>query len=164
MMVPLKYLAGLGLLGPLLGMPGDRHVEPDGRNKTRSAIQANIPMEVAVDSGWQPFIFTNRGFRQVFHYISPSTSRFSVTDAFCAGDSFAVYDNKELLGVTPAVVASCDKHTSDPQVAFNSTEWSHGGFVTEPGERFFAVMLLESPFSAGKAFVRVDTISPPINN
>lgn len=116
-------------------------------------------MPIPVDAGWQPFLFTNGGARLIFHISSTQPTILRITDAYCPGDSFAVYKSKALLGVTPMPTTTCEQFTTDPQVAFNSTAWSHGEFRLDPGDHHIGVLVTVSPHTAGKAFIRADRVA-----
>lgn len=127
---------------------------------TDRLIETSIkPVPILVDAGWQLFLFTNGGARMIFHISSPQPTILRITDAYCPGDSFAVYESKALLGVTPMPTATCEHFTTDPHVAFNSTAWSHGEFRLDPGDRHIGVLVMTSPHTAGKAFIRADRVA-----
>ncbi len=82
-----------------------------------------------------------------------------VTDAFCQGDAFSVFDFAALLGTTPLVpVIACGTpgQTSDPAVAVLDPTYSSAIFALAPGPHSISFSALASPFITGAAYFRVD--------
>jgi hypothetical protein len=91
---------------------------------------------------------------------------FSVTDAFCRGDQFAISDGATPLGTTSAVAEapSCPPEgnpgdTSDPAVAFADPTYSHGTFALAAGPHSIGITVPNSPFGGGGAYYSVDPMT-----
>ena len=70
---------------------------------------ANATTNITADSGWQSFI-TGGGIGGAstagpWVFTSPTVAKVTVTDAFCHGDEFRVYDKDVLLGETSDVAS-----------------------------------------------------------
>lgn len=123
-------------------------------NKSPEAELVNLD----VGAGWYPFTFTNVGSRGScsFAFTTTVLTILKVTDAFCPGDAFAIYDNKVLLGVTPNVANYCANKTPEPSLAFSSVGWSNGHWYLPPGAHLIEIVMTSSPWTAGSAYLRVD--------
>ncbi|GAA1880008.1 hypothetical protein GCM10009715_28170 [Paeniglutamicibacter psychrophenolicus] len=126
---------------------------------------------VAVDAGWQEFITLGIGIgseKGPYNFTSTSLVKITVTDAFCHGDQFGVYDNNVLLGDTSEVapdvvcvfklyipaVARADAAILDPG-------YSQGTFFVAPGEHSldFVNRVLWNETAAGTgAYFRLDSV------
>lgn len=113
-----------------------------------------------VDGGWYPFQFgsVNTTAKDAFVFKTSGPSVLKITDNFCAGDAFYVFDNGVYIGRTSHVMAnSCRTNTTNPEVAWNDPSFSHGSFTLEPGMHKIQFTVAESPFMAGGANLRVDS-------
>lgn len=104
-------------------------------NLARGCVVAPAPPPVA----WQSFDFdTAPSTATVFSVLTGAKgSTLEVTDAYCPGDRFAVYDNGTLIGTTSDVPTSpgCDgpDWTDSATTAFKDPAFSHGVFQLAPG-------------------------------
>lgn len=82
-----------------------------------------------------------------------------VTDAFCKGDEFEVFDFGSSIGTTSAVAteAGC-AGVSDPTIAIADPEYSSGGFVMAPGPHSITIRPTESPFLGGAAYFIIQEV------
>jgi hypothetical protein len=135
---------------------------------------ANATTKITVDSGWQSFI-TAAGttvLRSRGRGSSPAllSSKVTVTDAFCHGDEFRVYDKDVPLGDTSQVASefpACPFElffpgTARADAAFADPAFSHGVFFIAPGKHAieFENKALWSETSIGTgAFFRVDSVT-----
>jgi len=113
-----------------------------------------------VDGGWYPFQFggVNTTAKDAFIFKTSGPAVMKVTDNYCAGDAFFVFDNGVYIGRTSHVMAnSCRTNTTNPDVAWNDPSFSHGSFTLEPGLHKIQFTVAESPFMAGGANLRVDS-------
>lgn len=113
-----------------------------------------------VNGGWKEFIFGKAGSFVdacfTFHTQGPSTLR--ITDNFCTGDIFKVYDCGKLLFETSrARFDNCSTSTTNPDYAFESALWSSGRAHLRPGHHNITIKVVKSPYGAGGANIRVDT-------
>lgn len=167
--MPFRLIIALALLLMALALPSSR-VSPSAFNQTPghngSAVNSGAlaaPLAVTVGSGWQSFVWNGIGpvFNSggPFTFSSAGTTTLKVTDAFCKGDQFAVFDFGVQIGVTTAVAAgACAGPTDvfDPDIAFNDPTYSHGVFILGPGNHSITFQVITNPFSSGGAFFRVD--------
>jgi hypothetical protein len=114
-----------------------------------------------VDGGWYPFQFgaVNTTSKDAFIFkTTAASSVLKITDNYCAGDSFYVFDNGEYLGATKRVSSNaCRTNTTNPSVAWEDDSFSHGSWVLGPGTHKIQMTVAESPFMAGGGNIRVDS-------
>ena len=117
---------------------------------------------IVVDGGWTSFVWYGDGivFNQegpvLFFADGPVTLR--ITDDFCTGDQFRIYDNgKELVRPTFDVDVS-GGNVRGPDMAFADPQWSSGIYALElePGTHEIVVQVIENPWGMGRAYLRVD--------
>ncbi len=88
----------------------------------------------------------------------------SVTDCYCPGDNFQVFDNGRPILVTnecPEVTPSCE-------LAFEDNAWSclkdpnfcHGVVLLDSGHHNLTIATINSSVGGGAAFLRLDSICP----
>lgn len=139
-----------------------------------SAGVANATTKITVDSGWQSFI-TGGGLDGAstagpWVFTSTTVAKVTVTDAFCHGDEFRVYDGDALLGETSEVESefpACPFELFFPALAradaaLADPGFSHGVFFIAPGAHAleFENKALWSETSTGTgAFFRVDSVT-----
>ena len=83
----------------------------------------------------------------------------TVTDAYCTGDQFEVFDNGTDIGPTSIPgTSTCTDYTTNPDTALASPKWSHGVFDLGPGSHSLTFKPIASPFGSGGAFFRVDSV------
>jgi hypothetical protein len=139
-----------------------------------TAAVANATTKITVDSGWQSFI-TGGGIDGAstagpWVFTSTTVAKVTVTDAFCRGDEFRVYDNDVLLGETSDVASefpACPFELFFPALAradaaLADPAFSHGVFFVAPGTHAieFENKALWSETSIGTgAFFRVDSVT-----
>jgi hypothetical protein len=125
-------------------------------------ISAAVDPAITVGSGWFNFTWTGAG--QPFDsqgsitYNSPTATKLTVTDSFCPGDQFTVFDFGVPIGTTNLVssVGSCT--ISDPDASLASPIYSHGTFTLAPGPHSITIQTITNPFGTGGAFLRVDQV------
>ena len=85
------------------------------------AAGAGATTKITVDSGWQSFItggIDGASTAGPWVFTSTTVVKVTVTDAFCRGDEFRVYDRDVLLGDTSDVVSEfpdCRSSCSSPR-------------------------------------------------
>ena len=107
---------------------------------------------------WDGFYFDGAGtaVSETWAFDLPEGFSLYVTDAYQAGDQFAVYNEGILLGLTNFVPTGPSGY-SDPQLAYDSGLFSHGGFPLSAGYYGNIHLAVElSPFGAGGAFIKID--------
>lgn len=127
--------------------------------------------DVTVDAGWQEFITDGIGIGSTkgpWNFTSTSVVKITVTDAFCHGDEFGVYDNGALLGdtseVTPDVVCPFKLFfpaSARADAAILDPGYSQGTFYVAPGEHSLDMVnrVLWTPTAAGTgAYFRLDSV------
>ena len=125
-------------------------------------ISVAVNPAITVGSGW--FRFTWSGAGQPFDlegsitYNSPTATKLTVTDSFCPGDQFTVFDFGVPIGTTNLVssVGSCA--ITDPDASLASPIYTHGTFTLAPGPHSITIQIITNPFAAGGAFLRVDQV------
>ena len=135
---------------------------------------ANATTKITTDAGWQSFI-TGGGIDGAstagpWVFTSASVAKVTVTDAFCHGDEFRVFDKDVLLGETSDVASEfpdCPFELFFPAdaragAALADPAFSHGVFFVAPGTHAieFENKALWSATSTGTgAFFRVDSVT-----
>ena len=135
---------------------------------------ASATTKINVDSGWQSFI-TGGGVDGAstagpWVFTSTTVAKVSVTDAFCRGDEFRVYDRDVLLGETSEVESefpACPFELFFPALAradaaLADPGFSHGVFFVAPGTHaieFENKALWSETTSGTGAFFRVDSVT-----
>ncbi len=126
--------------------------------KNDAMPQAIDDVPLPVGGGWASFNFGGPGSfdsEGAFTFATPGPAAVKVTDAFCRGDRFRIYDNGVPIGDTSAVpVGECG--TSDPDIAFADPTFSHGSFQVGGGNHAITIQAIDSPFGSGGAFLRAD--------
>ena len=158
-------------------------------------VMVPLPM-----STWKPFEFDANGSESVFTFDNSSDSEqqddqngsgapqdllLTITDAFCAGDSFVLYDNGMFLSATPAVPADAQNcsvstaaetsassssqsvavegYTMDPWVAMNSRnpKFSNLRLRIPGGQHTISIRTRQvlPQQGSGVGFIRVDQLS-----
>jgi hypothetical protein len=130
--------------------------------------------KITVDSGWQSFItgggIDGASIAGPWVFTSTTVAKVTVTDAFCHGDEFRVYDKDVLLGDTSEVASefpACPFELFFPPLAradaaLADPAFSHGVFFVAPGAHAleFENKALWSETSTGTgAFFRVDSVT-----
>lgn len=126
---------------------------------------------VSVDAGWQEFITNGIGIGSTkgpWNFTSTTVVKITVTDAFCHGDEFGVYDNNVLLGdtskVVPDVVCSFRLYfppSARADAAILDPGYSQGTIFVAPGEHSldFVNRVLWNDTAAGTgAYFRLDSV------
>ena len=135
---------------------------------------ANATTKITVDSGWQSFItgggIDGASIAGPWVFTSATVAKVTVTDAFCRGDEFRVYDKDVLLGETSEVASefpACPFELFFPAIAradaaLADPTFSQGVFFIAPGTHAieFENKALWSETSTGTgAFFRVDSVT-----
>jgi len=129
---------------------------------------------IAVDAGWSvtsavpPAFFWSGGdgsfSGDVFTFSSPGPTILRVTDDFCRGDRFRIFDNGVLVGDTSEVpIETGCSAAVGPDAAFaNPDVHSSGSFNLGPGAHTIAIQAIVSPFGGGRGYIRVDSVPAPV--
>jgi hypothetical protein len=142
-----------------------RSLPPDnGLGGTFTAMLEATPALIP-DGGWVSFDWHGEtgkttyqdGEPIVFTAMTPVTLR--ITDDFCAGDTFRVYDNDVEIGTTfDVAVASCSVTGAD--AAFAAQKYASGIFTLPAGEHALSIQVMDNPWGQGRAYLRIDTEHP----
>jgi len=133
---------------------------------------------LATGGPWEKFLFGPAGNRtaQLFRQSLDDWVQVSITDSYCAGDSFDLLINGTYLLTTPRVTVdtNCSIWVDGPEGAWWQPQWSSTKFSLK-GPFEMTVVPRDSPFQGGAYFVRADKratvcaenadlkmISPPI--
>lgn len=113
-----------------------------------------------VDSGWQPFKFGNysQEVSDKFRFDLTKRGYVWVTDAYCKGDSFLVFDKGKVIGETLDVAEDgCKTNATDPTDAIQNGGFGHFQVNLTKGNHLLSFVVKNSPFLAGEGFVRLDS-------
>jgi hypothetical protein len=113
-----------------------------------------------VDSGWQSFKFGNysQEVSDKFKFTLDKRAYVWVTDAYCKGDSFLVFDKQRLVGETLDIEEDgCKTNATDPSDAIQNGGFGHLQLNLTKGFHLLSFLVKNSPFLAGQGFVRIDS-------
>jgi hypothetical protein len=103
------------------------------------AHSAGPPLNTGSTQRWVDFTWGQDGWSNVITVRQPGPAKLYVTDLFCRGDVFDVYDNGVLIGTTSmvAVDEECDDvpYRDNPREAFRDPTYSSGVFELVAAER-----------------------------
>jgi hypothetical protein len=134
----------------------------NGVNGTQ-VFKKNPLTPLTIDAYWSHFSWGSG--QPVYSYDGPFTFenrhlvRLDVTDAFWKGDRFRIYDNGVQIGDTSSVPADDNGDVEDPDVAFMDRTYSHGSFLLSSGSHSISIEVINNPYNAGVAFIRVQSIT-----
>ncbi len=92
-----------------------------------------------------------------FTFTASEPVMLSITDNFCKGDRFEVFDNGVSLGATSTPVnefPGCSISTG-PEDASANPDYSSGDFVLGPGFHHIRIKVVDSPWEQGRGFIEV---------
>ena len=125
---------------------------------------SSIDPPIVVGGGWSLFTWTTAAqsfnVEGPFTFSSTGSTVVTVTDDFCPGDQFNVYDFGVLIGTTNAVPSSNNCPSLTPDAALASPVYSHGRFTLGPGNHSITLQTIVNPFNTGGAYLRVDPTPP----
>jgi hypothetical protein len=125
------------------------------RNGYRSVSTADTGLAFGQ---WRLFVFGGAGsFTGAFTFSSPHPVLLRVTDGFCRGDRFRVYDRGSpiFLASKVAIDPSCDDipHVTGPFGAWQDQTYSKGRFLLQPGFHRVRIQAVSSPFGGGAGWL-----------
>lgn len=133
-----------------------------GRELPALLDAATVPV---VDGGWVPFDWHGEPGKVVyvddpitFHTDVPVTLR--ITDDFCSGDVFRLYDNDVEVGETFRLHGAIALPSIGPEAAFAAREFSSGIFSLPAGEHELSIHVIDNHWGMGRAYLRIDTEHP----
>lgn len=111
-----------------------------------------------VNGGWMNFPFGDVGSITPIMFNLYCHGVMNITDLYCSGDRFAIYDNGVLLGDTShPVFNGCASNSSHPGYTQMQGNWSHGSFHLLPGWHNVSIVIMKSPYGHGIGSIRVDS-------
>ena len=148
-------LSGLALFGAAFALPIDNNsVEAF---ESADAVAGTIGY-LPVNSGWLTFPFgpTNSTTPIMFNLFCPG--QLNITDLYCSGDRFAIYDNGVFVRNTSVpVFNNCSSNSTDPNFTQRSANWSHASIDLLPGWHNISIVVITAPYGGGFGAIRVDT-------
>lgn len=138
----------------------------DRRSRSYSRYFHRIPRAVlSINQGWFGFQFGPQGtmvpLKIIINLLPSQTGVLKVSDYFCKGDSFIIYDNGRKIGETPyRSFDKCRTNTENPNYAFKNKDlWSTGHWTLEPGiVHKITIKVKQSPAGGGGGAIRVDSL------
>lgn len=144
-----SLFAGIALLGGALALP----IAPQLVDEIEGTI-GYLP----VNGGWMNFPFGDVGSITPIMFNLYCHGVMNITDLYCSGDRFAIYDNGVLLGDTShPVFNGCASNSSNPNYTQLQGNWSHGSFHLLPGWHNISIVVMKSPYHHGIGSIRVDS-------
>ncbi len=123
-------------------------------------------INVLPDAGFYsfPYAGSNTFSPRSFYICTDKTLFLSVTNCFCQGDYFQVFDNGQPILITdegqdfPGFPPSAGcVPVNDPSTCLSSAAFNHGSAVLNPGTHLLTVLVGASWYTGGAGFLRVDT-------
>ena len=123
-------------------------------------VNAFCPIDPPYDVTWTddpPWTYT----------AGPLGAWFIITDVADAGDDFNVYDNLNLILVTPTVPANgyvcgtTDTDYVDPAVCVSDPNMSHGEVYLTPGPHSLTILARDAPFGDGVGDFQIVPLPEP---
>jgi hypothetical protein len=157
--VALITVLALGLLWTIQGSLPAYADPPDPNNGNEEGIVGDPP--IVVDGGWSTFYWSGAG--PVFNSDGPFTFTSStpvvvkVTDDFCKGDQFMIYDFGVPIGVTSPPAPPVCLPGVGPDAAYADPTYSSGAFPLPPGPHSITIQVIANPWNAGAGYIRVDS-------
>jgi hypothetical protein len=156
----LWMLVALALASCLLAVaPADAET-PRHRNVGQQ-VQASSAAQAIPFGAWLHFEVGRTGSTTgAFTFFSGTPVLLRVTDAYCRGDEFRVFDRGFALFNT-SIVATDPRCDDEPEAMTGGTAWrdpsySKGRFLLQPGSHSVKIRITDSPFGAAGAFLRID--------
>ena len=150
--------AGAALALLVLAGPG-AEANPNDLESGAVARQAGASAaDTGIDSGWRDLGWGRRTVT-LGRFTSTRPVLLTVTDAFCRGDVFKLWDGDRLLGRTSAApIDDCAPPLiRRPWRALRDDSYSHGSFVLRPGTHVIRLRAVVNPYGGGGAFFRLDS-------
>jgi len=120
--------------------------------RSKRAITESVTVGSPV---WRGFIFFGPSQPADRQFTFSGSALVDVTDAFCFGDRFQVFDNDVLLGTTSAAAApSCIGGSLTGYSAWLNNKYSRGTFAVGAGDHTIKIVPIASTFGAGGAYLR----------
>lgn len=134
----------------------------------RVSVNMAASMPVRVDAGWYSFAYGKPGTVAYRNFMvkNGQVVQLEVVGCFCPYNYFSVFDNGQPIIVTavngtltPEEDYLCEPNVTDPNIcAANRTIFGYGIGLLLPGTHNITVMVRDTPYLGGTAFLRVDTI------
>ncbi len=138
----------------------------------RLSVNAQATLPVRIDAGWYSFAYGRPGTLayRTFGINNGQVVQLEVIGCFCPGNFFSVFDNGQPIIVTradePVKIANtpydavdCDPNTTNPnECALDRQHFGYGIALLLPGSHNISIVVSETPYLGGTAFLRVDTI------
>ena len=109
---------------------------------------------------WSGWPLPVDSYSDPFTYSSKEITHVMVTDDFCKGDVFEIFDGTVSLGATSFVVSDYPACTPEvgPVVAYADPTYSHGCFSLPAGDHSIEIQLIQSSYpgtSTGRGYIQV---------
>lgn len=130
-------------------------------------------VNVMPDAGFYsfPYAGSNTFSPRSFYICTDKTLILSVTNCFCQGDYFEVFDNGQPIlltldgqqsaqyppNYTPGLPVTGCVPVNDPSTCLASPYFNHGSAVLNPGTHLITILVGASWYTGGAGFLRVDT-------
>jgi hypothetical protein len=137
---------------------------PNGQGAGRGNLDCVDSATLVADGQWYCFNWSNPSVVEGPVIATPvfvtGPNRVDVTDCQCAGDSFRVVVDGQVVGTTPSVPPepNCDRFSQDLDACFNDPAFSHASFQLGPGQHSVQIEVAETIFSGGSGAVRAHRV------
>jgi len=169
------FVGAFAVVAILLGMAGRGPMaQADSPGPNGQIDHVGLDPEITVGAGWSatadvPPAFFWSGGDGVFSYDNPFTFTSAVpvivrvTDDFCKGDQFRIYDFGVPIGDTSAVPSEAPACSSavGPDAAFADPSYSSGSFMLGSGPHSIDIQVIVSPFGGGRGYIKADAVITP---
>lgn len=157
-----KFLVSTAATAAVLLCASVANAEILNMNATDATVGLPNPfVHLHFDEGWTKFKFgaANSTVWSKFIIKNDRAAILKVTDYYCSGDSFEVFDNGVSVGRTSQTVFdNCTSTTCDPDYAYGHKPWSSFSMSLAPGAHNITLKVLTSPYNEGFAAIRIDPL------
>ncbi|PJF18068.1 putative membrane protein [Paramicrosporidium saccamoebae] len=114
---------------------------------------------LVVDDEWKQFCFTTGHAPTRFEFRTTQFTFLEITDLYCKGDQFGIFDHESLLGSTGDADSNCTENGENPNDAV-AGGWSTAKFFLPTGNHNVTVLVLKNPYKEGSAAIRLTSVTP----
>lgn len=172
----LSWLANVMVVaGALWGVEATEQMNGMREKGGRLSVNAAATMPVRIDAGWYSFPYSAPGTiaYRTFGINNDQVVQLEVIGCFCPGNFFAIYDNGVPIMVTdtePSTAEQPLEYTCIPNLtnpndcAADRVNFAFDMGLLLPGQHNITIVVKNSPYLGGTAFLRVDTICTTADN
>jgi hypothetical protein len=142
----------------LVTVPATMATADNGPTDTDEEV--GVAGEYGLDSGWETFYWFGTGTVEVtetYEFTNDQPVEVRVTDAFCYGDQFRIYDNGAPIADTSDPGSEDCGGPFNADAAYDDPDMSSGCAILAPGTHSISIEVTQNPFGSGAAYFKADT-------